>query len=218
MQWMRADGAPGDGQFVPQPGALRVAIRLVACFAIVGLAFGAFLLVRQRGMGTVHIRTRPAGATVVFDGLQTTSLFPEEFSDTEALWSAPLVLHRHPGTYEVTVSAPGYTPRTTRVVVLARRTASLEVDLDAPADAPAAIVGVPIPHLVHFPLDGLHRERHGVADHPPEETSARSIAVPAEPLPVGRMVIPRPVRPAPIPVRPPISVRPLIPVRPIIIP
>ena len=172
---------------------------------------GALLLVRGRGMGTVRITTRPAGATVTFDDMQTTSGFPDDFGGTEATWSPPLILHRHPGTYDVFVTVPGYASREAHVVVQAGQTAALDIDLEPTTDTVSTVAGWPSGPL-H--VDGIHLDIHLPTHESEGRAPPRPMVLPAAPVPV-RPVLP-PVRPLP-PMRPPIPVRPVILGRPPIV-
>ena len=78
--------SPQGGRFVAPLGTAAFALRLIGGFAVLAMIVGALLLVRGRGMGTVRITTRPAGATVTFDDMQTTSGFPDDFGGAEATW------------------------------------------------------------------------------------------------------------------------------------
>jgi hypothetical protein len=203
---MNVDRQPQGGRFVPPLGTAAFALRLIAGFAVLAMIVGALFLVRARGMGAVRVRTRPAGATVTFDDMQTTSGFPDDFGGAGATWSPPLILHRHPGTYDVSVTVPGYAVREACVVVQAGQTAALDVDLETTIALDRAEAGRPSGPL-H--ADGMHLDIHWPTHEPEGRARPRPMVLPAEPVP-ARAVPARPV----LPMRPPIPVRPLIPVRP----
>ena len=208
MRPMDPDRSPQGGRVAPPLGAAAFTLRLIAGFAVLAMIVGALLLVRGRSMGTVRIRTRPAGANVVFDDMQTTSGFPDDFGGVEATWSPPLILHRHPGTYGVSVTVPGYASREARVVVQAGQTAALDVDLEPTTDTAPAVAGRP-GGPAH--VDTIHLDIHLPTHESEGRARPRPMVLPVEPVPVRSVLLP--VRPV-LPMRPPIPVRPSIPVRP----
>ena len=89
-------------------GASAFALRLLAGFAVLAMLVGrAASGSRSRAWAPCASRTCPAGATVTFDDMQTTSGFPDDFEGAEATWSPPLILYRHPGTYDVSGDRAG---------------------------------------------------------------------------------------------------------------
>jgi hypothetical protein len=154
-----ADRHFGEAGSSSPRGPRRRGVALVAsALAVLGTLAGVGAYRALASRGTVRIKTKPAGAEVNFDGITTTTDYPEgvkwDVDGAEVTWSRPLTLRRQPGTYDVSVTVPGYVSRATRVVVEPGRAASLDIELQPITDMRLEVASRPTGRPVY--IDG-HR-------------------------------------------------------------